>query len=220
MKLCNSSHWFFLPNFLTDLPIRRSGVQEILQKVLSTSHRTAPQWRNNKRPFSTHLLRGFLSLSIPSQHLPSSSYLCWKHGLVLHVPVLPRMNKLSFQMLFKMSSVPSPTEASQRLQKLFCISINSTFFAQALKWKLSFLAKAFILRKFLCVFNIAQNYGKTKKKEIGQMGTRLKREVLSLFCLKCLTYFIYYTCLTNICYMKTNPSLFLLTELIKENCYP
>lgn len=139
----------FLPNFLTDLRVWRSWVQENLQKGLSTSHTTAPEWRNNKRPFSTHPLC-WVFFPLPSPHTTSLAAVtqpCWKHGLLLYVAVLPRLKKLPLPNA-KMSFVPSPTKMPQykRLQKLFCIDRTSVFFAQALKWKLSFLTNVFILR--------------------------------------------------------------------------
>lgn len=121
-----------------------------------------------------------------------------------------------------MSFVSSPTKVSQhkRLQKLFCTGRTSIFLHKLSNGNLSFLTKVFILRNSFSLYLIlCKSMGKPKINEIIQMGTRLKREVLSLFWPKSLICFIYNTCLTNTCYIKTNPSLFLLTELTKENCY-
>lgn len=217
MKLCNSSHWFSFLIFLTDLCVWRSWVQEILQEGLNTSHTTAPEWRNNKRPFSTHPLCRVFPFPSPHNTSPAAATQprC-KQGLIHYVTVLPWMNKIPLPNAKILSFVPSPTEVSQykRLQKLFCMSRTSIFFAQALKWKLNFITQVFILRNSFSVYLIlCKIMGKPKMNEIIQTGTRLKREVLSLFCPKSLTHFMYYTCLTNTCCIKTNPSLFLLTKL-------
>lgn len=135
----------FLLNFWTDLHLWRSWSQEILQKVLNSSPRTALELKSNdKRPFFYiyHVVFPF----IPSQHLKSCDHLLLLKTCLFTFSVLPWINKnqLQFETNAKVLFVWSPTWL-WKAGKIMFYNQNLNVFALVLKWWLSFLTIIFML---------------------------------------------------------------------------